>query len=64
MASITNWVSNDTNVGAVRSAQVILEQVKRVRYAGKGKNFKQYRLVKIGDHPLTYREELITDEKK
>ena len=60
MASITNWVSSDTNVGAVRSAQVILEQVKRERYTRR----KQYRLVKIGDHPLTYREELITDEKK
>jgi hypothetical protein len=61
MASITNWVSNDTNVGAVRSAQVVLEQVKRECYASKR---KQYQLVKIGDHPLTYREELITDQKK
>jgi hypothetical protein len=60
MGSITNWVSNDTNVGAVRDAQVVLEQLKRERYT----RHKHYRLVKVGDHPLTFREELITDEKK
>ena len=60
MASLTNWVSSETNVGAVRSAQIVLEQLKRERYT----RHKHYRLVKIGDHPLTYREELITDQKK
>lgn len=60
MASVTSWVSSETNVSAVQSAQTVLERVKKSRYT----RHKHYRLVKTGDHPLTYREELIVDDKK
>jgi hypothetical protein len=55
-ASITNWVSGETNVGAVESARLVLDKVKRQRY---GHSTNKYRLVKVSDHPLTFREELI-----
>jgi hypothetical protein len=58
-ASITNWVSSETNVGAVQSAQTVLERVKKERYTKR----KQYQLVKIGDHPLTFKEVLVEDKK-
>jgi hypothetical protein len=59
MGSINNWVSGAANFGAIRDAQQVLDKVKRERY---GNKHRRYRLVKIGDHPATYHEELITDD--
>ena len=56
MSSITNWVSADANIAKVQAATTVLADIKRQRYAG-GK--KKYKLVKVGDHPLTFKEVLI-----
>ena len=58
MTSINNWVSGEANVAKVQTATIVLANVKKQRYAG-GK--KKYKLVKIGDHPATYKEVLIQE---
>lgn len=50
--NISNWVSGDANKMQVEVATQVLEKVKKKRYS-KDKRFK---LVKVGDHPLTYNE--------
>jgi hypothetical protein len=58
MSSITNWVSAEANVAKVQAASEVLVNVKRQRYAG---GRKKYKLVKVGDHPVTYKEVLVED---
>ena len=59
-SSPLNWVAENAIKSELKHAQVVLNKVKQERYTRR----KQYRLVKVGDHPLTYREELIVDQKK
>jgi hypothetical protein len=58
MSSVTNWVSGEANIAKVQVATDVLANVKRMRYAG---GRKKYKLVKIGDHPPTYKEVLVED---
>jgi hypothetical protein len=54
--SSSNWVGDESNRQIVENAHVVLSKVKHERYADKQ---KKYRLEKIRDMPLTYREVLI-----
>ena len=58
MSSITNWVSGEANVVKVHIATGVLAEAKKLKYAG---GRKKYRMVKISDHPLTYKEVLVED---
>jgi hypothetical protein len=50
--NISNWVSGDANKIQVENATQVLKKLKEKKYS-KSKRFK---LVKVGDHPLTYNE--------
>jgi hypothetical protein len=56
MSSINNWLSGESDLAKVQVAQAVLEKVKRERY-GHG---RKYHTVKTCDHPLTFKEVLIS----
>jgi len=49
---ITNWVTESNITYNFEEARNVLKSVKRERYC----RGKKYKLVKICDHPLTYKE--------
>jgi len=60
MSNLFNWVAEEGTPASVRrQAEEVLRRVKRQRY-GRG---QRYRLVKIADIPLTYKEVPIEDNK-
>jgi len=57
--NISNWVSGDANRMQVENAQVALSNLKKRRYT----KDKKYKLIKTGDHPLTYKEVLMSEKE-
>lgn len=57
--NVSNWVSGDANKMQVENAQMMLSNLKRKRYT----KDKKYKLIKVGDHPLTYNEVLMSKEE-
>lgn len=61
MANPFNWVAEESTPLSIRKhAEEVLRSVKRARY-GRG---RKYRLVKICNAPLTYKEVLIENDKQ
>jgi hypothetical protein len=58
-SSPLNCVAENAIKSELKHAQVVLNNVKRERYTRR----KQYRLVKVWDHPLTFKEVLVEDKK-
>ena len=58
-SSPLNWVAENAIKSELKHAQVVLNKVKQERYTRR----KQYRLVKVNDHPLTFKEVLVEDKK-
>ena len=47
-----NWVNLDANKQQVENANVVLKNLKKKKYSSD----KKFKLVKVSDHPLTYKE--------